>query len=155
MPCGEKRAQTPRRCRAVDSLQSGLSSQYREIRACLRILREIEAGISLRSRLRGGGRGIRTPGTLSGTSVFKTDCFNRSHIPPRLIKVYQSNPFNAAKELPWALEAWNYSLESRRCLCGHLTMATGRGASISPPASSGVLVNSLDSARRMRSSFAI
>ena len=38
----------------------------------------------LQCRLRGGGRGIRTPGTLSGTSVFKTDCFNRSHIPPRL-----------------------------------------------------------------------
>ena len=31
----------------------------------------------------GGGRGIRTPGTVSRTSVFKTDCFNHSHIPPR------------------------------------------------------------------------
>src|SRR5882672_11833384 len=31
----------------------------------------------------GGGRGIRTPGTLSGTAVFKTACFNHSHIPPR------------------------------------------------------------------------
>src|ERR1700691_2075015 len=40
-------------------------------------------------RLRGGGRGIRTPGTVSRTSVFKTDCFNRSHIPPRLNTVYQ------------------------------------------------------------------
>ena len=30
----------------------------------------------------GGGRGIRTPGTLSSTAVFKTACFNRSHIPP-------------------------------------------------------------------------
>src|ERR1700690_2099167 len=38
----------------------------------------------------GGGRGIRTPGTVSRTSVFKTDCFNRSHIPPRLNTVYQS-----------------------------------------------------------------
>ena|ERR1039458_7597660 len=34
-------------------------------------------------RLRGGGRGIRTPGTLSGTTVFKTAGFNRSPIPPR------------------------------------------------------------------------
>src|SRR5882762_1716488 len=33
----------------------------------------------------GGGRGIRTPGTLSGTAVFKTACFNRSHIPPQSI----------------------------------------------------------------------
>jgi hypothetical protein len=32
---------------------------------------------------RGGGRGIRTPVTLSGKAVFKTACFNRSHIPPR------------------------------------------------------------------------
>src|SRR5712692_1860662 len=31
----------------------------------------------------GGGRGIRTPGTLAGTVVFKTTCLNRSHIPPR------------------------------------------------------------------------
>src|SRR5205814_7605890 len=31
----------------------------------------------------GGGRGIRTPDTLSGIAVFKTACFNRSHIPPR------------------------------------------------------------------------
>jgi hypothetical protein len=38
---------------------------------------------SLHPRLRGGGRGIRTPGTLSGTAVFKTACFNHSHIPPR------------------------------------------------------------------------
>src|SRR5579863_6174865 len=33
--------------------------------------------------LYGGGRGIRTPGTLSGTVVFKTTRFNRSRIPPR------------------------------------------------------------------------
>jgi hypothetical protein len=38
----------------------------------------------------GGGRGIRTPGTLSGTAVFKTACFNHSHIPPRgFALVYQ------------------------------------------------------------------
>ena len=30
----------------------------------------------------GGGRGIRTPGTLSGTAVFKTARFDRSRIPP-------------------------------------------------------------------------
>ena len=33
--------------------------------------------------MNGGGRGIRTPVTLSGKAVFKTACFNRSHIPPR------------------------------------------------------------------------
>ena len=35
----------------------------------------------------GGGGGIRTPGTLSGTAVFKTAAFNRSATPPRE-KVY-------------------------------------------------------------------
>ena len=30
----------------------------------------------------GGGRGIRTPDTLSGTTVFKTVAINRSAIPP-------------------------------------------------------------------------
>jgi hypothetical protein len=30
----------------------------------------------------GGGRGIRTPDTVSRIAVFKTACFNRSHIPP-------------------------------------------------------------------------
>jgi nucleoside-diphosphate-sugar epimerase len=38
----------------------------------------------------GGGRGIRTPGTLSGTAVFKTACFNHSHIPP--LEVLHSLP---------------------------------------------------------------
>jgi hypothetical protein len=31
----------------------------------------------------GGGRGIRTPETLSGSTVFKTAAINRSAIPPR------------------------------------------------------------------------
>ena len=35
------------------------------------------------NRLSGGEGGIRTPGTLSGTAVFKTACFNRSHTSPR------------------------------------------------------------------------
>ena len=34
-------------------------------------------------QLNGGGRGIRTPGTLSGTTVFKTAGINRSPIPPQ------------------------------------------------------------------------
>src|SRR5712691_2465365 len=52
---------------------------------------------SLLLRLRGGGRGIRTPGTLSGTAVFKTARFDRSRIPPRQTSgdfspVYNSHP---------------------------------------------------------------
>jgi hypothetical protein len=34
--------------------------------------------------LDGGGRGIRTPGTLSSSTVFKTAGFNHSPIPPIL-----------------------------------------------------------------------
>ena len=34
-------------------------------------------------RLSGGGRGIRTPGGVSPTAVFKTAGFNRSPIPPQ------------------------------------------------------------------------
>jgi hypothetical protein len=38
----------------------------------------------IRAFCAGGGRGIRTPVTLSGKAVFKTACFNHSHIPPRV-----------------------------------------------------------------------
>src|SRR5207237_6362975 len=36
-----------------------------------------------RAKADGGGRGIRTPDTLSGTTVFKTAAINHSAIPPR------------------------------------------------------------------------
>ena len=49
----------------------------------MRAIRDESENNSLSCRLNGGGRGIRTPGTLSGTAVFKTACFNHSHIPPR------------------------------------------------------------------------
>ena len=48
-----------------------------------RLFRYWYGRISLPFRLCGGGRGIRTPGTLSGTAVFKTVAFNHSAIPPR------------------------------------------------------------------------
>jgi hypothetical protein len=35
----------------------------------------------------GGGRGIRTPGTLPGTAVFKTAAIDHSAIPPRAMSV--------------------------------------------------------------------
>ena len=40
----------------------------------------------------GGGRGIRTPGPLAGSAVFKTAPFNRSGIPPRRIRISRSEP---------------------------------------------------------------
>ncbi len=51
------------RCRAVRSLQSGLSRENREIRAYFVHLAENRGRDSLHSRLRGGEGGIRTLGT--------------------------------------------------------------------------------------------
>jgi hypothetical protein len=51
-------------------------------------------------RVAGGGRGIRTPGTVSGTVVFKTTRFNRSRIPPHCsfneLKTLQHNLLRTA-----------------------------------------------------------
>ena len=71
------------RPRVVRSLQSALRTKYHEIRACFAYFAEKGGAVSLQFRLAGGGRGIRTPGTLSGTAVFKTARFNHSRIPPR------------------------------------------------------------------------
>jgi hypothetical protein len=49
--------------------------------------------ISLQSRLRGGEGGIRTPGTLSGTPVFKTGAINHSATSPRLLIVLLQTQF--------------------------------------------------------------
>jgi hypothetical protein len=67
-------------------LESGKSPEMRAIR-------QKSENNSPRCKLDGGGRGIRTPGTLSGTTVFKTVCFNHSHIPPREVRstVYQES----------------------------------------------------------------
>src|SRR5258708_2069843 len=61
------------------SVQTSSSARLAELPLGTAIFRKV----SPRSRLRGGGRGIRTPGTVSRTAVFKTACFNHSHIPPR------------------------------------------------------------------------
>ena len=50
-----------------------------------RILEQVPFGFH--RELHGGGRGIRTPGTLSGTAVFKTARFNRSRIPPHELRI--------------------------------------------------------------------
>src|SRR6185436_3969314 len=43
----------------------------------------------------GGGRGIRTPGTLPGTVVFKTTAIDHSAIPPAFASVYHGACFGA------------------------------------------------------------
>src|SRR5215475_8143341 len=40
----------------------------------------------------GGEGGIRTPGTLPGTAVFKTACFNHSHTSPRCVFISLQRP---------------------------------------------------------------
>src|SRR5216683_2617053 len=42
--------------------------------------------------LNGGGGGIRTPGTLSGPTVFKTAGFNRSPTPPVVLSLTGKAP---------------------------------------------------------------
>ena len=52
------------RCRAALSLQSGLSGKNREIRACFAYFGVWDGGFYVQFRLRGGGREIRTLGTV-------------------------------------------------------------------------------------------
>src|SRR2546423_15282300 len=49
------------------------------------VFRRQKSRLSLLLRLRGGGRGIRTPGTVSRTVVFKTTALSLSAIPPHLV----------------------------------------------------------------------
>jgi hypothetical protein len=72
------------------SLWSASSGKCRESPAFFAHFRTKDPKFLCRLRLCGGGRGIRTPGTLSSTAVFKTACFNRSHIPPHEEKVRHS-----------------------------------------------------------------
>lgn len=51
-------------------------------------------------QVNGGGRGIRTPGTRKGTTVFKTAGFNRSPIPPRAGALPIVRPKSVFPKLP-------------------------------------------------------
>ena len=46
------------------------------------VVRQQFASTGIAGTVDGGGRGIRTPGTLPGTTVFKTAALNHSAIPP-------------------------------------------------------------------------
>jgi len=56
-------------CRVVRSLQSGLSRKNREIRACFAYFGGNRGGLSLQSRLRGGGSVIRTRITVLNSAT--------------------------------------------------------------------------------------
>ncbi len=62
----------PHKCAAVDGVTPYQGSFVDNMDSCGLLRKES-----------GGGRGIRTPGTLSGTTVFKTAGINRSPIPPQ------------------------------------------------------------------------
>src|ERR1019366_9337111 len=53
-----------------------------------RLFQEKRSRVSLQWKLRGGGRGNRTPGSVSRSAVFKAPFFNRSHNPPHEESVY-------------------------------------------------------------------
>jgi hypothetical protein len=71
----------------------------------------------------GGGRGIRTPGTLSGTTVFKTAGINRSPIPPRGVKQYLDCTAKPAISVSMG--------HQQRCLRNH-RVTTSKGAFRAP-----------------------
>jgi hypothetical protein len=49
--------------------------------------------------VKSGGRGIRTPGGVTPTTVFKTAGFNHSPIPP-LMRIYQNRSIPSAMPMP-------------------------------------------------------
>jgi len=71
----------PRLCRCIQGLPSRSSRRRRELKA-------------------GGGRGIRTPGTLPGTAVFKTATIDHSVIPPILRGAPPHTPARALAGTP-------------------------------------------------------
>jgi hypothetical protein len=71
------------RCNVIQSIFSGPvpDSKFANWRAFHEVFKKTER-ISLYCRLHGGEGGIRTPGTLSGTPVFKTGAINHSATSP-------------------------------------------------------------------------
>jgi hypothetical protein len=70
-----------------------LRTKYREIRAGFAYFAAKGGAVSLQFRLAGGEGGIRTPGTVSRTPVFKTGAFNHSATSPELPQFYYSPQF--------------------------------------------------------------
>ena len=68
----------------------------------------------------GGGRGIRTPGTVSGPTVFKTAAIDRSAIPPRVAPHSSSRGASEADEpmcTGWRCARSGRSVERRTPRC--------------------------------------
>ena len=61
-----------------------------------RRLKTAHTGSMKRTRNAGGGRGIRTPGTLPGTVVFKTTAIDHSAIPPAVARANCERAFAGA-----------------------------------------------------------
>jgi hypothetical protein len=49
----------------------------------------------------GGGRGIRTPGTVAGSVVFKTTAIDHSAIPPRFHSTNRATEYHRRRRVPW------------------------------------------------------
>src|ERR1051326_1673817 len=76
----------------------------------------------------GGGRGIRTPGTLPGTVVFKTTAIDHSAIPPRR-NSQGSGVFDEPGARPFSVTA-SGTIKPRRA--GIRPMLKGRGVADKP-----------------------
>ena len=63
---------------------NGLQSDVFQLSEAKPIFPRESQHVKEKARLDGGGGGIRTPGTLSGPTVFKTAGLNRSPTPPFL-----------------------------------------------------------------------
>jgi hypothetical protein len=76
----------------------------------------------------GGGRGIRTPGTVSGAVVFKTTAIDHSAIPPRRNPAWIRG-FLSRIQGRWAHVSpmCNLSRERRAATAPHCTAAPGGG----------------------------
>ena len=90
--------------------ESGIRAEHDESRATPEFSRDVNRR-SMRAEV-GGERGIRTPGTVSRTAVFKTACFNHSHISPF---IYRRGPLHPAWRASLALAPFRArSLSYRR-----------------------------------------
>jgi hypothetical protein len=69
-------------CEVAHILRSVSLGRNREMRVSFADSTQNEGTSSLQARLHGGEGGIRTPGTLSGTPVFKTGAINHSATSP-------------------------------------------------------------------------
>jgi hypothetical protein len=131
------------RTRAIDPVLSVIprlgststrSARKQKIADAANLLRlVVSRGLRLTALIDGGGRGIRTPGTVSRTAVFKTARFNHSRIPPSgrdescsltIVYIREVSSHDAGKRA-WSHGRGVYRLR-RQELCSRLELSGAR-----------------------------